>query len=634
MNRTGIRILMAVLALATFSVKAEEPKGPTAADYDWWREARFGAFIHWGPSSVLALGAGSWQKGAKPENDEASKWFGTPGKLPREIADGSYFTYYGKQLGPIPPEIYDNLYRRFDPRRFDAKDWAETFKAAGVRYVVFTTKHHDGFCMFDSKLTDYDVMASPYGKDILKELTDALREAGISVLFYYSKPDWSDPRYDPKNPKPYEDYMVGQIRELCSNYGEVKGFWWDGGSVVKVDGRRVAKTILDLQPGAIYNNRGGMNLPGLAFSTPEQRLDAFNRDRPWESCAPMLGEEWFWNGELNVKSLKRCMKLLVSAAVGDGNLLLDFGPTPEGTISPEVKSVYLGMGRWLEKYGESIYGTRGGPYKPGTWGGATCKGNVVYLHVLEEWPKGELLLPALPGRRILKATALTGGHVQVAQDAKGLLVKLPELRHDDCDTVIKLELDGDAFSIDPLPSENVEFVSLNAVATASSHVESWRGYPGSVTLRDFEVKMEKTTYFGEEATTKPRRSAAFKPSEETLRKYPWLKLDRDHIWRFWRAKASERQPWLALDFGEKKTFNKVTILEKLDRIKAYLLQYEKDGKWITFHEGFDVGRMSLALPEPISARKVRIRILLWSGDEAKEAGPGIRHFDFWLDRHN
>jgi alpha-L-fucosidase len=474
-------------------------------------------------------------------------------------------------------------------------------------------------------------MNTPYAKDILKQLTDACHKAGIKVIFYYSKPDWSCPLYDPTNPKPYEDYMVNQIRELCTNYGEVKGFWWDGGNVLKVDGKRVAQTILSLQPGAIYNDRGAMGLPGQTFSTPEQKLGEYNRWWPWETCATVLGEEWFWNGEHDVKSVKRCLKMLVSAAVGDGNLLLNFGPAPDGTIPPKVKSLYLGMGRWLKQYGESIYGTRGGPYKPGIWGGATCKGNIIYLHITQEWPDGELHLPKLPAK-IMKVSTLTGGKADVQQTAKELIVKLPRKFHDEYDTVIKLELDRDAFKINPFPSENVEFISMNASVTASSEDTGWRGWAGSVALHDFEVKMAKTKFFGEDSQGHPERDKAFKPSAAQLKKFPWVRLRRDHIWRFWRAKATDKMPWLEINFGQQKTFNKVTILEKLDRIKYYKLQYQSGDKWITFHSGTELSRLDLALEKPITTQKVRLKIIYWTSDN-REDGPGIRVFDFWLDKN-
>ena len=627
--RSGISVIL--LLVFAFVINAEEVH-PTMKDYDWWRKSRFGIFMHWGPSSVLALGAGSWQRKGMPQNGKGSETAVLPpGHLPKEILDGSYMNYYGAYLGSLPKEIYDNLYQVFNPFKFNPERWVKLFKEAGAKYIVFTTKHHDGFCMWNTKYTDYNITKTPYGKDILKELTDACHKAGIKVIFYYSKPDWEDPRYNPKTPKAYEDYMAGQIEELCTKYGEVKGFWWDGGNYVKINGRRIYDIIMKNQPGAFYNGRGGMDLPGIKFATPEQKLDSFNRGWPWESCITMTGEEWFWNGGVNIKSSRECQNLLAMSAVGDGNLLLDFGPTEFGTICQGVQTVYLNMGRWLKKYGESIYETRGGPYKPGLWGGATCKGNTIYLHILEFWPGGTLNLPPLPAK-ILKATALTGGDVKVTQTDKGITVKLPVKDQDQYDTVIKLTVDKNAEEIQPFSSENVEMVSLNATAKASSENANWRGWAGSVTLHDFEVNMPKTTYFGETATEKPHIKQ-YKPTEEQVKKYPWIKTKRDHIWRFWRAKGDDKRPWIELDMGKPKTFNKISILEKFNRIKYFMLQYEKDGKWITFYKGHEIGHMSLAIPKPITAQKVRLQIMMWVSDTPGE-GPGIRQFDIWNDKNN
>jgi len=618
----------------TLQVSADS-RGPAMKDYDWWRKARFGVFIHWGPSSVVAQGGGSWQRAGNPRDNNASVNSTTPGMLPKVMQHpGWKDKYYGVYGSKIPQEIYDNLYQVFNPTGFNAEEWIDTFKKAGVNYIVFTSKHHDGFCMFDSKVTDYDIMSGPFKRDICKELSDACHKAGIKVIWYYSKPDWYDTRYDPANPKPYEDYMTAQITELATNYGDIKGFWWDGGNRVKINGDRIYKAIYDNQPGAIYNGRGGMNLPGVKFATPEQKLGSFNRGWPWESCVTMQGEGWFWNGGKNVMWPESCISLLINAAVGDGNLLLDFGPTDKGTIYDPIKNNYLAMGKWLKKYGESIYDTRGGPYKPGTWGGATCRNNSIYLHITQTWLKNELHLPALPAK-ILEAKALTGGKVAFNQSAKELIIKLAEKDHASPDTVIKLTIDKNAEEIEPFESEDCIFVSLNASATASSYIKSWKGHPGSVTLQDFEVNMPKTTYFGEdsEPTAKPESNHKFKPTEEMIKKYPWIKTRRDHIWRYWMAVPSDKTPWLTIDFGKQKEFNKITMLEKYNRIKAYKFEYERDGKWVEFYRGGRLDNISLALPTPIKAQKVRITISDWSGDYKNE-GPGLREFDFWYDKNN
>jgi alpha-L-fucosidase len=635
MKRTISAIVMAVFLCGFGSHVLAADKHPNMDDYNWWRKARFGVFIHWGPSSVLAQGGGSWQRANNPRGKEASRNSTTPGHLPEAMTKpGWQKKYYGKYGAQVPQDIYDNLYQVFNPKEFDADEWAQTFKESGVNYIVFTSKHHDGFCMFDAPGTDYDIMNTPFKRDICKELSDACHKVGIKVLWYYSKPDWYDPRYDPANSKPYEDYMVSHIASLASNYGEIKGFWWDGGNKVHVDGKRVYHAIYDNQPGAIYNGRGGMNMPGVKFATPEQKLGSFNRGWPWESCVTMQGEGWFWNGGNNIMWPESCIRLLINAAVGDGNLLLDFGPTDKGAIYGPIKKNYLSMGKWLKKYGESIYGTRGGPYKPGTWGGATCSGNNIYLHITQVWPGGVLNLPALPAK-ITSVTVLTGGKADVTQTDKGLTVKLDPKDHAVPDTVIKLTIDQAAEENDPFASENALFVSLNASAMASSHIKSWKGLPGSVTLQDFEVKMPKTKYFGEdsEPTAKPESNHKFKPTEEMVKKYPWIKTRRDHIWRYWMADPSDKTPWLAIDFGKVKEFNKITMLEKYNRIKSYRLEYEKDGNWVELYKGGRLDSLALALPQPIKAQKVRITITDWESDYKNE-GPGLREFDFWFDSSN
>jgi hypothetical protein len=174
---------------------------------------------------------------------------------------------------------------------------------------------------------------------------------------------------------------------------------------------------------------------------------------------------------------------------------------------------------------------------------------------------------------------------------------------------------------------------MNATAAASSEIGDWRGWAGSVTLRDFEAKMDKAKYFGENSNKNSEHDKKFKPSEEQLKKYPWIRTNREHIWRFWRAKATDTMPWIEIDFGKPKTFNKITILEKLDRIRYYTLQYKDGDKWKTFYSDTKLSRFALALPEPITAQKVRLKIIYWTSDD-REQGPGIRTFDFWFDKNN
>jgi len=231
-----------------------------------------------------------------------------------------------------------------------------------MKYLVFTTKHHDGFCMFDTKLTDYKITNSPFGRDVVKELADACHEANFRLGFYYSPPDWHHPDYRTANHPRYIEYLHGQLRELCSNYGRLDILWFDGlgGKATDWDAERLFKMIRTLQPHIIINNRCG--LPG-DFDTPEQRIGRFQTNRPWESCIT-IGRQWAWKPNDRLKSLKQCIDILVRCVGGDGNLLLNVGPMPTGEIEPRQVARLKEIGAWLARYGESIYGTRGGPFPP------------------------------------------------------------------------------------------------------------------------------------------------------------------------------------------------------------------------------------------------------------------------------
>jgi len=548
-------------------VVSEQPVGAAEEDYQWWREARFGIFIHWNMSSMLDLEKGFHARATGTHLVKKASNSTTPGKVPQAIQDGSYLKYRGAKK--VPQEIYDNLYQRFNPKNFDAREWVETFKAAGAKYIVLTTKHNDGFCMFDSKHTDYDIMNTPFGRDIAKELSDACHKAGIKVIWYYSKPDSYAPCYDVDNPLPYQEYMLGHIRELCTNYGDIKGFWWDGGrtGTAEVDGKEGCKVIYEHRPGAIYNGRAfkTMPMPGIKFTTPEQKLGAFNMGRPWETCAVMEGESWFWNGGKDIKSLNACLRLLIDSSIGDGNLLLDFGPTSEGTIYETFKERFLGMGKWLNRYGESIYGCRGGPLMPGSWGGSTRKGNAVYLHITQEWPGGILNLPALPAK-IVSCTALTGGEVDFKQTAEDLQIEMDASHHRQPDTIVRLELDRPAMQLEPIPAPKRIPLNVAAKVTASSEMVSEnKGFARSVSPFPEEIDAEQERNYNREMP------------EQMVAKYPWIKKGRGSVGRCWMAKGDDEQPWIELDLGEVKQFDRINVVQKYNRIQAYEIQYH-DGR--------------------------------------------------------
>ena len=600
----------------------------TEEDMAWWREARFGIFIHWGPASILELPNGGWRrevvnKKLKGENRIMDS-------LPQEIVDGSFYKYKGGNK--IPMEVYDNLFQIFDPYGFDAVEYVKMVKDAGAKYIVFTTKHHDGFCMFDSKYTDYDIMSTPFKRDICKELADECHKNDIKIIWYYSVADWSNPLYDHENPKPYEDFFYNQIEELCTNYGKISGFWWDGGHVA-VNPERVYKMIKTLQPGAFTNGR----MPEVSgdFSTPEQRIGTFNMDKPWESCQNMQVEGWYWRGDYELKSFKTCMRMMIDCAGGDGNLLLDFGPRPDGKINPPVKDIYLKMGKWMDNYGETIYGTRGGPYKPGHWGVSTRKDNKVFLHITQEWPNGELKLPPL-GKKVLKSKALTGGKVVVLSNENELVINLESKYHHPVNTIIELELDGPAIDIKPIETLNTNNLTRDKYIKASSN---HRKYSAESILEYSNVNTDKELEFGEDiesANKQAKKKKTHKKSEpsidlsiipkeryEEIYQSSWINKHRGHRYRYWNPTENDTTPWIEIDLGGKKTFNYTCLREKESRAREFELQYWDGKKWINYYEGGIIDIFTLH-HDPVTTNKIKLVI-----KKSENGPPRLQMFDIY-----
>jgi alpha-L-fucosidase len=407
----------------------------------WWIDARYGMFIHWNMSSVAGREISWSRKGSRPLDN---------GQDP---------------AGYVEDPVYDNLYKKFDPEKFDAKAWVQFAKDAGMKYVVFTAKHHDGFCMWDTKLTDYSIMHTPFKRDVVKELADACHAANMPFGINYSTRDWHNPDFGIGDNSKYVAYMNGQLRELLTNYGKVDILWFDSyGRGDLVNFWKIGETwnlIKSLQPNIIVNNRltvlAGYDQQPAPYrgdmDTPEQRLGSFQNTRPWESCMCVQnahGGGWSYRKDGSIKSFAECLKILVGCATGDGNLLLDVGPNAEGVIPDNQADPLLKMGSWLAKYGASVYGTRGGPYRNGAWGGSTYKGDTVYLHVAK-WDNDRLDLPPLKAK-ILKATCLTvpAAAVTVEQTSSSTSIRLPLDAHDPIDTVIALELSGNA--VDEMPN--------------------------------------------------------------------------------------------------------------------------------------------------------------------------------------
>ncbi len=531
-------VLLAALCGGMFAQAPAADGKPylTASEQDmqWWREARFGMFVHWGPVSLKGTEIG-WSRGGERRGTGGDK-------------------------GEIPVEVYDNLYKEFNPVKFDAKEWVAIAQAAGANYLVFTTKHHDGFCEFDSALTDYKITNSPFKRDVVKELAEACHAAKLRLGFYYSPPDWHHPEYRTERHAQYIQYLHGQLRELCTNYGQLDVVWFDGlgGTAKDWDSENLFKMIRELQPHTIINNRAGLPAD---FDTPEQTIGRFQKNRAWESCITICNQ-WAWKPNDELKPLKTCIDTLVRCAGGDGNLLLNVGPMPTGEIEPRQVERLKEMGAWLKQYGESIYGTRGGPFRPGKWGAATCKDARIYLHVLA-WPDNVLKLPAIPNK-VVASSVLTGGTVQVSQTGEGLSVSVPKEHRRELDTIVVLELDG--------PADQAGMIST----------------------------LSHSLCMGKKATA----SNVYQNMSEHA---PGKALDDDPNTR-WATDAGTHSAWLEVDLERPQRIGSVFMSEEYERTQLFSLEYLEGQVWKPLVEGTKIGLECELTFKPVTTPKLRLNI--------------------------
>jgi alpha-L-fucosidase len=403
---------------------------PTASQraHEAWKDERFGMFIHWGPISQMGM----------PLSHSRNSPSHHPGGKPYKVAS-------------IPPEVYDAQYQTFNPVKFDPDAIVEMARRAGVRYVVFTAKHHAGFSMFDSAVTDYDIMSAPYKKDIVKLLSDACHARGLHFGFYYSPRDWHHPDCDSAHHHDrYIKFYKSQIYELLTKYGPIHEVWFDGlgpgnwGDTA----REVMAMIRKLQPDAMVNDRGGA---GADFHTPEHQVGYFNRDECWEACHTTTSQ-WGYNPRLDAKPLAQLLEIMLYVWGGDGNLLLNIGPMGDGAVNPKEAERFRQLADWWAVHGDtSIRASRGGPYLPGPWGVATCKDRRVFLHVFRWPPHGALRFPALPGLHLQSARLLTGKSVRAAQQQDALFVDVAPADREPIVTTIELRFDGPTRPVTPLP---------------------------------------------------------------------------------------------------------------------------------------------------------------------------------------
>ena len=505
-----------------------------------WKDARFGMFIHWGPVSLKGTEIG-WSRGRE-----------------------------------IPIEEYDNLYKQFDAKNFNADDWASVAKAAGMKYIILTTKHHDGFCLWNTRQTDHNIMNSPLKRDVVKELAEACKKQGIQFGTYYSTCDWHNPNFPMTSPggkvereksdlEAYTTYLKRQVAELLLNYGPLYLLWFDVPQKFDtVRGQGVIDFVHQIQPDIIINDRTSYPKVIGDYDTPEQRIGGFQITRPWETCMT-IGSQWAWKPNDKVKTLEQCLQTLVRSAGCNGNLLFNVGPKPDGTIEPLQVERLKEMGHWLQKYGYAIYETRGGPFKPSDWGVTTRKGNFVYLHILK-WignsPK--ITIPDL-GMEIKSCRLAHDGKVKLTRLDKGYSIELSGEVLQPVNTIVELEYSGSVMNVEPLEIGS-NTISYMKPLTASSTNSAGR-----------KLELSSVT-------------------------------NGDWTGAFWEPEAKDLNPWVEIDLLQPEKIAKANLYEKGTAVKAFELQALVGGKWKAIYKGTTIGsKAEIKLPK-ITTQKVRLVI--------------------------
>jgi alpha-L-fucosidase len=394
-----------------------------------FQDMKFGMFVHWGPVSLKGTEIG-WSRGRE-----------------------------------VPVEEYDNLYREFNPVQFDADEWMKILKDAGMKYFVITTRHHDGFSLWPTEYSDYDISATPYKKDVLMEMKNACDKQEILFGTYYSICDWKHPLYplgspggktkkETGNMEKFIPFIKGQTRELIEKYHS-KILWFDGEweePWTHEMGLDFYDYLKSINENILINNRvdkGRKGMEGITisdefagdFATPEQQIGRYDIENPWESCITIC-RQWAWKPNDELKSLEECMFTLLKTVGGGGNLLLNVGPMPDGRIEPRQAKRLKEMGNWLKKYGESVYETTGGPYKPNDWLTSTRKGNAVFIHLLN-FKNNSVELPFPENIQVKNCSLLKGKRLNFEKSGQTLKIDLSDIEKEMI-SVLKITIDSDA----------------------------------------------------------------------------------------------------------------------------------------------------------------------------------------------
>jgi len=449
LRRIGVLVLSLCCASRLHPARAQDVTHETPAQRDarmnWWRDARFGMFIHWG---AYAVAAGTYKGERIPGIGE---WIMSRAHV------------------PIPD--YEEFVHRFNPVRFDPDEWVRIAKDAGMKYIVITSKHHDGFAIFDSKVSRYDVVdATPYKRDALKALAQAAHRAGMRFGVYYSIMDWHHPDAQGPNAPEYnsrtwsnpnfgryvETYMKPQLKELLTQYPEIDVLWFDGEWIADWNderGRDLYAFVRGIRPTLIVNNRVGHTRQGLSglnqagqiglgdFGTPEQQVPPEGLPGvDWETCMTMNDTWGYKSYDDDWKDTRTLLRTLIDVASKGGNFLLNVGPTADGVIPGPIASRLHEMGEWMKANGESIYGTSVSPYGRPPWGRYTAKRGKLYAHVFD-WPKdGRLALTGIAERPLAAVLLADGTPLTIERADSGFAIQLPRVPPSTIASVVELQV--------------------------------------------------------------------------------------------------------------------------------------------------------------------------------------------------